>query len=133
VWYLLQELPKSDLPTPICPEIAHLACDLLAVKLKLAYVEPSMASCRYFGFSGDILDVSCESNFNSLTLIPDVNGDIFAGFTLLKWESRDSVDCEKSAQSLRVETWMNPEKKDLRIFCHRKPDPVQLIVSFRCG
>jgi hypothetical protein len=69
------------------------------------------ASCD--GFTAREFHCHCDSRANTLTLIVDTNGNVFAGFTPVEWESR--VWNEKNGNENN--TWKGHDS--LRIFLFR--------------
>jgi hypothetical protein len=88
------------------------------------------------GFRARDFHSRCDGHANTLTLIEDTNGNIFGGFTPLKWESPEN-NCWKADPSLKsfVFTLKNPhsvparrfalkaEKKDKAIWCRSERGP----------
>jgi hypothetical protein len=76
------------------------------------------------GFGARSFQGRCGSHAPTLTLIEDTEGNIFGGFTPLKWEprwprsSKDSSNCPKADPSLKgfVFTVKNPHTLPLRRF-----------------
>jgi hypothetical protein len=86
-------------------------------------------------FRAFIFHSRCDGHANTLTVILDTDGNIFGGFTPVKWESRmvtgDGTNCYKADQSLKsfLFTLKNPhnvpvrrftlmpQKKDKAMFC----------------
>jgi regulator of replication initiation timing len=74
------------------------------------------------GFCGRDFHSRCDGHENTLTMILDTNGNIFGGYTRLKWESRERVgngsNRYKSDESL--ESWLftlkNPYNTEPRKF-----------------
>jgi hypothetical protein len=76
------------------------------------------------GFGADDFHSRCDGHPNTLTVILDTDGNIFGGFTPLKWESRmpksliDWNNCYKADPSLKsfLFTLKNPQKSPARRF-----------------
>jgi hypothetical protein len=51
------------------------------------------------GFNAKEFHRRCDSRANTLTLILDTNGNIFGGFTPVKWDSTGSSKCDDSQRS----------------------------------
>jgi hypothetical protein len=95
------------------------------------------------GLRADDFHNRCDGHPNTLTVILDMKGNIFGGFTPVKWESRrsnsaaDLSDCCTADPSLKsfLFTLKNPhnvparrfalkaERKDGAIFCHSDSGP----------
>jgi hypothetical protein len=83
------------------------------------------------GFGARDFHSRCDGHANTLTVILDTNGNVFGGFTPVKWESRNRIPCHKADTSLRsfIFTLKNPhniparkfalkpEKKSAAIWC----------------
>jgi hypothetical protein len=77
------------------------------------------------GFTAQEFHLRCDSRANTLTLISDTDGNVFSGFTSVKWESRlwngkyrDENNFFKGDSSLRSFhfTLRNPQDIPPRIF-----------------
>jgi hypothetical protein len=81
------------------------------------------------GFTAKEFHLRCDGRANTLTLIEDTDGNIFGGFTPVKWESRQRWKGDDSLQSFLF-TLRNPhgvpprkfplraEKKQHAIYCN---------------
>jgi hypothetical protein len=86
------------------------------------------------GFSASEFHRRCDYHANTLTVILDTKGNIFGGFTPLKWDSRGGLKADDSQKSFLF-TQKNPhnlparrfalkaEKKQFAIFCHSERGP----------
>jgi hypothetical protein len=70
------------------------------------------------GFRARDFHRRCDGRANTLTLIEDTNGNIFGGFTPVKWESLDWRNCSKADPSLKsfLFTLKNPRNVLARRF-----------------
>jgi hypothetical protein len=59
------------------------------------------------GFGGDEFHRRCDGHANTLTLIQDINGNVFGGFTPVEWESTTSTKADDSLRSFLF-TLSNP-------------------------
>jgi hypothetical protein len=85
------------------------------------------------GFGAKDFHDRCDGHANTLTLILDTKGNIFGGFTPVKWESRT---CHKGDPSLKsfLFTLKNPHNFQARKFALKAAMKGDAIISFAsCG
>jgi hypothetical protein len=86
------------------------------------------------GFSVNEFHRHCDGHANTLTLILDTNGNIFGGFTPMKWDSSNSSKCDdnqksflftlKNQHSIPARKFvLKSEKKQYAIYCHSSCGP----------
>jgi hypothetical protein len=100
------------------------------------------------GFEEEAFHGLCDDRANTLTIILDTNGNIFGGFTPVKWESLKSVYKADDSQRSFLFTLKNPqnipakifelkvERKDRAIYCNSERCPCfwnDLYISDHCN
>jgi hypothetical protein len=94
------------------------------------------------GFGGDIFHELCNGHPNTLTVIKDVGGFIFGGFTPVEWESIDwnrlpahqnnTWKCDNDLKSFLF-TLKNPHNIAPRKFLLRQPQRKAIMCNSTCG
>jgi hypothetical protein len=85
------------------------------------------------GFSATDFHKHCDGCSNTLTLIFDTKGNIFEGFTLMKWANSGGYKCDYSFRSF-IFTLKNPSGSPTRKFALRVEKKEQVIFCISsCG
>jgi hypothetical protein len=82
------------------------------------------------GFHARDFHTRCDGHANTLTILLDINGNVFGGFTPVEWESRTSAPYSKADPSRRsfVFTLKNPHNVPARKFALKAEQKDQAIV-----